>query len=237
MSKPLPVRYQDEILRRYEVLRRGVLRVQCVKATEPLLKAAGVVEPVPFQFYEVPAKLIYGGTKLVLASDAAPGVPVEVPAEPFESGTFDEFGPCEESGQGPGAGVQEEEDAPAGPEDLAELHRVKEAIKEGKPWAPAAARVWEQAAAVEHDKSVVAPAPARRVFEIPIRGEMKARVTVEVFEDDRLPSPGELPKWVPCSKVEDIEVWAAARALSEAREVTDFEVDGTDRADGTNSEN
>ena len=212
MSKPFLVRHQDELLRRYRCTAPGLISVQCVRATEALLRRAGVAEPVAFDFYAVRAKVIYGGTKLVLACDPADGVPVMPSEEVDEVPVYDEFGPISGDDRTNGADA----DGPATAEDFAELRRVTEELKAvEKKRLPG--RGWLQAR--ELPGTVVA-----RVFEVPVREGMKARVTVEMFEDDSLPVPLELPRWRGCTRVEDIEVWAATRALSEARCVTDFEI-------------
>lgn len=60
-SKKLDDRSEDEILRHAEHVDAGLVRVEAVRLTMPVLKKAGFVNVTPFHRYLVPVEYVEGG--------------------------------------------------------------------------------------------------------------------------------------------------------------------------------
>lgn len=72
MSHKLTPARQSALLSRYHYLDNNRLRVQCVLATEPLLKLAGVHHPQPFEFYPIPVRRDESGFLVIETAPCAP---------------------------------------------------------------------------------------------------------------------------------------------------------------------
>lgn len=60
-KRPLTERLEDEILRRAERVDAGLVRVECLHSTLPILRKAGFCAPMPFHRYLVPITWLEGG--------------------------------------------------------------------------------------------------------------------------------------------------------------------------------
>jgi hypothetical protein len=174
------------------------VRLTCTHRTAPVLRKAGVSDPVPLEEYEVPvtrcARGLLGIDHERLAKNHFPPAPAGDASLFIPGGIFagDSKSPVDAGG-------------------------IRENILQFRPGFQAAL-----AADAEPELAALCEIPATRTFEITIDSHRKLRVQVCGFEDQALPSPSEPERWKPC-KPSNVDVHAAVSALYMARDLRHFE--------------
>jgi hypothetical protein len=199
MSKPLTHAHQNAILARFSWTAEGMIRVRATHNSEPLLRLAGIPNPVTLEYYNVPVMRDSKGFLIVDTNETA----IRKPVSDSDDSLFEAGGLF--------AGERDKS-----PKSL-QSDFVRQ-IAKGFGIQPLSAR----AESLAPEIASLCELTCTRTFEITTGPQSKVRVQIIAFEDQALPSPGEREQWGP-KKPTDTDIRAAAAAMHMARELSHFE--------------
>ena len=191
---------QHAIFSKYSWTTEGRIRVRATHSSEPLLKLAGVRNPVALEYYNLPAKRDLRGFLVLDEDERAQRPPVtDSDASLFEPG---------------GLFSRQAHDQGTDPDHEREIRDASGKV--------VAVQRYHVAPDTERELAALCELPATRTFEIPTGPHSKIRVQVIAFEDESLPAPIERERWTP-SKPTDVQIHAAVSALHLSRRLADLE--------------
>lgn len=197
---------QNAILSRYSWTTDGKVRVRSMHRSDPLLRMAGIADPVALEYYNLPVVRDGKGFLILDLVESSKRTPVSDSDESlFEAG-----------------GLFASDVQPGGKQPVDPNHEKMVFDSTGKVAGVAIYAVSLRSEKPAVDTTELGEFVATRTFEIPTGPHSKVRVMVIGYEDESLPSPGEPERWKPRNPT-DTDVRAAVSALHMSRRLGDYE--------------